>query len=354
MLHGWAAIILDSRIGTKPATQAIIGRLRLMDFQFTVESFDSIYPDWEKLQDESPGSSFFSSPVWSKIWWQQLGCGAKLYLGAVRHQGKVIGIAPLLVNGDVASFIGSVDVCDYLDFVVKTGSEESFFGELLDNLTREKIIRLDLAPLRPDSTVIKNLVKIAPRQAWQVSCSHEDVSVELDLPATWEGYLQLLRGKQRHELKRKLRRLDEEGELNYRSGSHADECDVDIFLRLFRDSREDKAAFLTPRMESFFRAAANAMAEQELLRLNILEVDKKTVAATMCFDYKDTVYLYNSGYEPDYGWLSVGVISKALCIKDSIERNKKHFDFLKGGEAYKYHLGGQEFPLYKCSLSYAE
>ena len=74
----------------------------------------------------------------------------------------------------------------------------------------------------------------------------------------------------------------------------------------------------------------------------------------MCFDYKDTVYLYNSGYEPDYGWLSVGVISKALCIKDSIERNKKHFDFLKGGEAYKYHLGGQEFPLYKCSLSYAE
>jgi CelD/BcsL family acetyltransferase involved in cellulose biosynthesis len=253
----------------------------------------------------------------------------------------------------VASFIGSIDVCDYLDFVVKTGSEESFFGELLDNLTREKIIRLDLAPLRPDSTVITSLVKIAPRQAWQVSCSREDVSVELDLPATWEGYLQLLSGKQRHELKRKLRRLDEEGELNYRSGSDADEYDIDIFLRLFRNSREDKAAFLTSQMESFFRAAANAMAEQQSLRLNILELNKKPVAATMCFDYKDTVYLYNSGYEPDYGWLSVGVISKALCIKDSIERNKKRFDFLKGGEDYKYHLGGRELPLYRCSLSYA-
>jgi CelD/BcsL family acetyltransferase involved in cellulose biosynthesis len=329
-----------------------MNRLRLMNSQFTSESFDSIYSDWKKLQANSTASSVFSSPVWSKIWWQQFGSGSELHLGAVKHQGKTIGIAPLVVKDNVASFIGSSDVCDYLDFVVEPGNEEGFFCELLDNVKAEGIIRLDLAPLRPDSTVLTNLVKVAPSQAWQVSCSQEDVSVELDLPATWEDYLQLLSGKQRHELKRKLRRLDEEGELNYRHSTDASRHDVDIFLRLFQNSRQDKAAFLTPQMESFFRAVANAMAEQELIRLNILELNKKPVAATMCFDHKDTVYLYNSGYDPAYGWLSVGVISKALCIKDSIERNKKLFDFLKGGEAYKYHLGGHELPLYKCSLSY--
>lgn len=109
---------------------------------------------------------------------------------------------------------------------------------------------------------------------------------------------------------------------------------------------------MTSSMEGFFRAIANAMAEKGLLRLNILELEKRTVAATMCFDYRDTVYLYNSGYEPDYGWLSVGVISKALCIKDSIERKRKRFDFLKGAEAYKYHLGGSELQLYTCSISH--
>lgn len=330
-----------------------MNRLKLMNSKFISESFDSIYSDWKKLQVNSAASSIFSSPEWSKIWWQQFGPGAKLCLVAIRHQGKTMGIAPLVVKGNVASFIGSSDVCDYLDFVVEPGNEESFFCELLNNLKAEGIIRLELAPLRPDSAVLTSLVKIAPGQAWQVSCSQEDVTVELDLPATWEDYLRLLSGKQRHELKRKLRRLDEEGELNYRHSTDANRYDVDTFLRLFRDSRQDKATFLTPQMESFFRAVANAMAEQKLLRLNILELDKKPVAATMCFDYKDTVYLYNSGYEPDYGWLSVGVISKALCIKDSIERNKKLFDFLKGGEAYKYHLGGHELPLYKCSFSYA-
>lgn len=334
-------------------TQVIINKFGPMKSEFSLESFDSVYDTWKELHDDSPAAPIFSSPEWSKIWWQHFGSGAKLHLGAVGQGGKTIGIAPLLVNGNVASFIGGSDICDYLDFVVEPGSQDSFFRELLANLKAEGIHGLHLAPLRPDSTVRTSLINMASKYKWQASCSPEDVTVELNLPSSWEDYLQLLSGKQRHELNRKLRRLNEEGDLNHRTGIDANQHDVDIFLRLFRDSRQDKAAFLTPQMESFLRSIARAMAEQKLLRLNILELDKKPVAATMCFDYKDTVYLYNSGYEPDYGWLSVGVISKALCIKDSIERHKKRFDFLKGAEAYKYHLGGQELPLYKCSLSYA-
>jgi CelD/BcsL family acetyltransferase involved in cellulose biosynthesis len=320
---------------------------------FSLESFESIYDTWDKLYKGSTTAPIFASPQWSKIWWQQFGSGAKLYLAAVKQESRIIGIAPLQIKGETASFIGSIDVCDYLDFVVAPGIEDAFFSELLDNLKSAGILRLDLAPLRPESTVRTSLMNITPKYKWQVSCSPEDVTVELSLPSNWEEYLQLLSGKQRHELNRKLRRLNEEGDLNHRIATDANESDMDTFLRLFRDSRQDKAAFLTPPMESFFQSIARAMAEQNLLRLNILELNNKAVAATMCFDYKDTVYLYNSGYEPDYGWLSVGVVSKALCIRAAIERHKKHFDFLKGDEAYKYHLGGQETPLYRCSLSYA-
>jgi len=324
-----------------------------MDWQFSLESFDSLSPDWKKLQDESQPSCIFSSLEWSRVWWQQFGYGAKLHLGAVRYQGRAIGIAPLLVRENVASFIGDSNICDCLDFVVETGKEEDFFRVLHDNLAGRGIIRLDMAPLRPDSKVLTSLIDIAHRQGWQISCSREDVSVELNLPATWEEYLRMLTGKQRHELKRKLRRLSEEGEIDCRTSTDATSRDIDIFLRLFRDSRRDKAAFLTPEMESFFRSLANTMAEEKLLRLSILELNASPVAATMSFDYKNDRYLYNSGYDPQYSWLSVGVISKALCIKDSIERGRKRFDFLKGGEEYKYHLGGSEVPLYQCSITLA-
>ena len=92
------------------------------------------------------------------------------------------------------------------------------------------------------------------------------------------------------------------------------------------------------------------MAETGLLRLGILELDASPVAMIMGFDYDDTMYLYNSAYDHDYSYLSVGLLSKVLCIKESIKRGKQKWDFLKGGEPYKYHIGGREIPLYSCQI----
>ncbi|GAJ20118.1 unnamed protein product, partial [marine sediment metagenome] len=63
-----------------------------------------------------------------KVWWQELGAETELYLSSVRQGERVIGVAPLLVREGKASLVGSVDVCDYLDFVVAPGREQDFFG----------------------------------------------------------------------------------------------------------------------------------------------------------------------------------------------------------------------------------
>jgi CelD/BcsL family acetyltransferase involved in cellulose biosynthesis len=96
------------------------------------------------------------------------------------------------------------------------------------------------------------------------------------------------------------------------------------------------------------------MSDRKILRFGSLEVGSKPAAATIAFEYKNNVYLYNSGYDPQYAGLSVGVLSKALSIKDSIQRGKRKYDFLKGDEEYKYHLGGHELPIYECSITYGE
>jgi CelD/BcsL family acetyltransferase involved in cellulose biosynthesis len=322
-----------------------------MDYRFTQESFDSLADEWTRLQVKSSKSYVFSSPEWSRVWWQHFGSDSTLRLCSVKKHGEIIGIAPLLTRNNTAYFIGNVDVCDYLDFIVEPGEEDNFFKSLLENLAKAEVSMLDLAHVRPDSTVVTNLMDIAQRQGLQTSLSKEDISLELNLPATWEEYLQLLAAKQRHELKRKLRRLAEMGKINFRTSTDANPHDIDMFIRLFQVSREDKAAFLTSQRESFFRSLFSTMAQTKLLRLNVLELNATPIASTICLDFKDVVYLYNSGYEPDFSWLSAGLISKAMCIQDSIQRNKKRFDFLKGNEEYKYHLGGHELPLYRCSVN---
>jgi len=324
-----------------------------MGYTITQESFASLTSYWTDLRYNLRWESIFVLPKWLEVWWQAFGSGAELYLCAVWQREKIIGIAPLLVRDKTASIIGSADVCDYLDFVVTPGMEGDFFTVLLDDLGQRGINHLDLRSLRPDSAVLTDLLVIAQNRKYDVFCSLEDVSLELDLLPTWDEYLATLTGKQRHEVRRKLRRLWEAGDVDYHivEDSAAVHDVMDTFLVLFSKSRKEKTTFMTAGMESFFRSLADTMAEAKLLRLGILELDRLPTAMVMCFDYNDCVYLYNSGYDPHYSSLSVGLLSKVLCIKDSIHRGRKRFDFLKGGESYKYHLGGREIPLYSCQIT---
>lgn len=317
------------------------------------ESFDSLSSYWKTPDNNLEWNSVFVLPIWLKAWWQCCRTDAELYLTSVRHNADIIGIAPLQVKDKKAMFIGSTDTCDYMDFIIAPGRESEFFNALVDDLKQKGVNHLDLGHLRADSKALVSLVPVARSRGYEVSCYQDTVSLEMDLPPAWEEYLGLLTAKQRHEIRRKLRRLGEMGNFNYRSIEDRDEVHdfMDTFLKLFAESREDKATFLTTQMKSFFRSIADIMADAKLLRLGILELDKIPAAAVICFDYNDTVHLFNSGYAPEYGYLSVGILSKALCIKDSIERGRKKFDFLKGAEIYKYHLGGREIPLYCCQIT---
>jgi CelD/BcsL family acetyltransferase involved in cellulose biosynthesis len=224
---------------------------------------------------------------------------------------------------------------------------------LLDDLREKGIKKLDLRPLRPDSTVLIQLVSVAQNRGYEVTCRPEDVSLELDLPATWNEYLAILKNKQRHEVSRKLRRLWEAGSVEHRCVEVGREVEdyLDIFLKLFSLSKDEKASFMNHNRESFFRSLAKAMAEIGLLRMGTLQVNKVPAAMTMGFDYDGSHYLYNSAYDPQFSYLSVGLLCKVLCLKDSIEKGRRKWNFLRGGEPYKYRLGGHEVPLYSCQIT---
>jgi CelD/BcsL family acetyltransferase involved in cellulose biosynthesis len=324
-----------------------------MSYTVTQESFASLASYWASSPRSLPWNIVFTLPVWLEVWWQSFGPGVGLNLAAVRERGEIIGLAPLKDDGQTVSFVGSADVCDYLDFVVAPGREADFFEVLLGDLKQKGINHLNLRPVRPDSTVLTSLVDIVKKRGGEVHYQPEDVSFEMDLPSIWEGYLEGLSAKQRHEVRRKLRRLLEAGKIDYHCVKTNDGLSgfMDTFLKLFVVSREDKANFMTPRMESYFRSLAETTAQAGLLRLGVLELDTQPVAMIMGFDYNNIMYLYNSAFDPHYQALSVGLLSKVLCIKESIEEGKKRFDFLKGNETYKSHLGGRAVPIYGCQIS---
>jgi len=319
--------------------------------EFVLKQFEDLRRDWDDLCGKSPARLLFSSSSWCEAWWRHFSEGNELYLGAVTEQKNTIGIAPLRLKDGVLHFIGSDNVCDFLDFIIEPGKEDIFFTALHQHLERADYKKLDLAPLLPDSTALQGLSSLAQDSETQVSSAYQDVTVALDLPPDLPTYLSLLNSKQRHEILRKERRLLEEGEVSYEVKPQAVAGDVEIFLDFFRESREDKNRFLTAGMESFFRDIIGSAALDHSLRLGMLKLNRVYIAATLCFDYRDEIYLYNSGYNPAYRPLSAGLLSKYYSVKHSIETAKSRYDFLRGAERYKYHLGGSETQLFRCIIN---
>lgn len=324
-----------------------------MGYRASEETFASLEDYWHDSNLNLNWNSVFVLPPWLRAWWQSFGAGNELYLRSFRSGKELTGIAPLRIKNNTVYLVGSADVCDYLDFITVPGQEAAFCDALLSELEKDGVNRIILESLRPETAALQYLAVIARERGYQVVSSQENVTLEMNLPATWNEYLDILSTKQRHEAKRKLRRLEEAGEMTYGCQGNPPEVSqaINTFLRLFSLSRAEKASFMTADKEAFFRKMAAEMAQNGMLRLGTLEFEGKAAAMIMAFDYDNSVYLYNSGYDPKFENLSVGIASKLLCIKESIERGKRKWDFLKGGEAYKYHLGGREVPVYRCQIA---
>lgn len=322
------------------------------NFQVFQEDFPGLEAYYADADLKLKWDLVFTLPAWLKAWWLHFGAGAELYLRSVRRNDKIIGIAPLQIRNGRASIVGSPNVCDYQDFITLPGAEGEFFSVLLDDMHAQGIKSLDIEPWRANSAVAHYLIPMARERKYDVIAEPVDVSMDMDLPDDWEKYLGTLNGKQRHELRRKMRNLQEAGEAAYHviEDKSLMPRTIKNFLQLFPEYRRDKAKFMTLQMQAFFSSMAESLAEYGVLRFGALEYAEKTTAMIMYFDYRDNIYLYNSAYMPEYKFLSVGLISKAKCIQDSIEKRKKTFDFLKGPEQYKRHLGGKEIVLFRCSI----
>jgi CelD/BcsL family acetyltransferase involved in cellulose biosynthesis len=317
-----------------------------------VETFEKVTSYWLGSEGPLKWDCLFVLPAWLEVWWNCFGSGLSPYLCSVRRGKELIGIAPLLLRGEKVSFMGSPDVCDYLDCIVVPGREEEFFRLLIEHLRQQGVTSLDLGPVRDESTVFTGLIPLAKSAGWDFSSKQEDVSMELDLPATWEDFLLGLTTKERHEVRRKLRRLEGTASVRLRvvEGGQEARSGMETFLTLLGASRPEKAAFMTARMAAFFRSLAETMAGLKILKLFFLDLDGEPAAAALCFDYDSTVYLYNSGYDPRFRSLSAGLLNKVMSIRESIGRGRTRYDFLKGAEVYKHRLGGRSVPLYRCQV----
>jgi len=319
------------------------------------EPFDRVCTEWQGLVDEAHMPVPFVTPAWQRVWLSHFQNGRRVQILTARDGERLIGIAPLLVDGESAELVGHYSICDYMDVLVTPGFEQEFFPPVLEQLASDGVKSIDLRGLHESSPALSGFSDAAPAFGFTVEREDEALSPRVELPQSWEDFLGALSKKDRHELRRKLRRLDGAGgavELRVVTEGEEASRQIDRLFHLMRISSHHKEEFLQrPGMEAFFREMVTVMAAENMLRFYLLTFDEEAVAAVLNFDLGGQLYMYNSGYDPQYSHYAVGLMSKALLLRNAIDVGRTCVDFLRGDEDYKYDLGGKDQQVFRLKLT---
>ena len=251
------------------------------------------------------------------------------------------------------------------------------FLELVDILSEEKTTKLanyaisdstivnigdrDFVDYRPDISIKSEILKdknitniifdslhffqvqklVEEIDTKSVKIKKSDVTVNLILPKTYEDYLKSLTKKNRHELRRKKRKFDDETISCELRESRSQDI-FDIFISQHKESKGEKGKFMTEVVETYFRNLLN----MEGWKIYYTNTDKGVLSTAFCYENESGCYLYNSSRNNQFNSINPGIVLNDLIIQQLIERGMAFFDFLKGTERYKYDLGGNSVQLY--------
>ncbi len=318
--------------------------------------FEALEPEWNALLKQSGSDTIFLTWEWQRTWWHHLGEGALCVVTFRREDGALAGIAPLFRREGTLALVGCVEVSDYLDVIAARGNEDAVYRALLDVLLGADFLkwdRLSLCNLPERSATYTQFKSLAEARGLAAEARVDDVAPFIELPETWDAYLETLDKKQRHEIRRKLRRI---AEVAYRwlPLERGEEIAPGVreFVELHKKSRPDKNVFMDQRMQNFFAAMAETLHARGWLQLAFLEIEGTRAAAIFNLVYNNDVLVYNSGYDPEkYRAYSPGVVLFALSLQDAIAARRRRYDFLQGNEEYKYRLGARDAPVYALTIA---
>ena len=322
------------------------------------QAFDDLAQEWDQLAAQGVTDTPFQSLAYQRAWWHHLQPeGASLHTIVLRSDsGQLMAIACLYNYEGVLYFNGCVEETDYLDLIAPAEYAEPGWKAVVDSLFSDGFDTwqsIDLCNVPAASPTRRILPSLLQKRGLSVTEEVHEVCPIISLPSSFDEYLESLPRKQRHEVRRKLRRA-EGADVKVSVVSPGDDVGqaVDDFLDLLQQSTLEKREWLSAGRRAVFHDVAAASLAKGTLQLMFAEAQGRRAAALFNFHYRDRIWVYNSGLDPTaFGNLSLGVVVTARAIEAAIEMGCATFDFLRGGETYKYRFGAEDTFIYALRVS---
>ena len=356
--------------------------------------FDAIEPDaWDTLAAANLAATPFSRWAFHRAWWDGYGANAHeetlvLVPAGGPSDATPVGIVPLMHRhevepGDVelrttmrhadgpaltsvppdakAIFFGASYHADYATLLAAPADLPAVADGLADYLAHggdpghpRPWDAVDLRRLRRGDPAADALAQAFGRReiacGWTMNLEQEDVCPVVTLPAgaSIDDVLSSLGKKERHEIRRKVRRAEAMGDV--RLDDSIDPLgDLPAFIDLHQRRWGVRGLFPDTaggdQSRVFIRRLFELSAPGGPLRLAFLTVGGRRIAAGITLETPDEILYYNAGVDPDARDLSPGVLLVERYVRRAIGRGIGRLDMLRGDEPYKYEWGAVDEPI---------
>jgi CelD/BcsL family acetyltransferase involved in cellulose biosynthesis len=306
--------------------------------------------EWARLLATNPTASAFSNRAVHEAWWIGYGADATdISLAVYDERNSVVAYLPLMLRPDGVRYLGATYHIDYATVLVDL-SDAARAADAITTLVTHLFAdtaALDLRRLRRADRaheLLMNALSTNIERPTTIAVEEPAPAIDLTNITTLDEHLERIDKKDRHEIRRKVRRGEGAG-VTISSKPHAVD-DLAEFITLHRArwghhglfTEDEKGA----RDEAFMRELFARAPESLVTIIVARNLEFGAFAAGLFLRDELGLRYWNAGGELAARSLSPGILLFAHGLQMAISERKQVFDFLRGNESYKYEVGATD------------
>lgn len=335
----------------------------------TYTGFKELANEWNELSLAS-GASFFLTHEWLDLWWKTYGGDKELFIVSGREGGNILALAPMMLRlnrfGPLVSrsieFIGSGQETtpDHLSLICAPGYKKEFIAALCSFFMSQRAgwDEIRLRDMEEDNEVFSGFREALP--GYKSETKFSSICPYIRLRPSWDDFQKGLSKKVRYNIGKKERFALRDNAVSFQICENRENLErllpvLEVLHRKRMEEKETEGVSLQPLFWKFHGESMKYFLERGKLFLGTVSFNGTETAFQYCFKHAGTILMYQSGLDPSYNRFSAGFLLNSYMIKEAIRQGYSEFDFLRGGERYKFHWTSEfrkncEFSVYNRNV----
>lgn len=298
------------------------------------ERIDPVAAEWDELADRT-GATPWLRPGWISAWRRAFGRG-RLQVLTVVDGARLRGVLALERRHGTLASTSNWHTPAYEPLA----DGEEAMTELARALFARGGRRVVLGFMPEAGTALDAFASAASAAHRRLIVRTLERSPYIDVDGDWAGYEARRNSRFLRELRRRRRRLAEQGRLEVEVSDGRFRLD-ELLEEGFRveaagwKGEAGTAILAEPGAASFYRGVARWAAVRGTLRLAFLRLDKRAIAFDFCIEDRRVHYLLKTGYDPAYRAFAPGMLLRQEMLARAFSDGLARYEMLGADDDWK-------------------